>query len=128
MTATFRTISPVDGSVVFERALDGADEVERVLAAASNAFETWREVDLDERCTMVRRFVELAVHDTDAVAQELTMQMGRPVRDGGGEVGGWLLRGRTMVDLAPEALADIELGARNGFTRYIRRGLGTTHG
>jgi acyl-CoA reductase-like NAD-dependent aldehyde dehydrogenase len=121
MTATFRTISPVDGSVVFERALDGADEVERVLAAASNAFETWREVDLDERCTMVRRFVELAVHDTDAVAQELTMQMGRPVRDGGGEVGGWLLRGRTMVDLAPEALADIELGARNGFTRYIRR-------
>jgi acyl-CoA reductase-like NAD-dependent aldehyde dehydrogenase len=121
MTATFRTISPVDGSIVFERALDGASEVERVLAAASNAFETWREVDLDERCTMVRRFVELAVHDTDAVAQELTMQMGRPVRDGGGEVGGWLLRGRTMVDLAPEALADIELGARDGFTRYIRR-------
>jgi len=121
MAATFRTISPVDGSIVFERALDGADEVERVLAAASNAFETWREVDLDERCTMVRRFVELAVHDTDAVAQELTMQMGRPVRDGGGEVGGWLLRGRTMVDLAPQALADIELGARDGFTRYIRR-------
>jgi len=121
MAATFRTISPVDGSVVFERALDGADEVERVLATASKAFETWREVDLDERCTMVRRFVELAVHDTDAVAQELTMQMGRPVRDGGGEVGGWLLRGRTMVDLAREALADIELGARDGFTRYIRR-------
>ena len=121
MAATFRTISPVDGSIVVERALDGASEVERVLAVASSALETWREVDLDERCTMVRRFVELAVHDTDAVAQELTMQMGRPVRDGGGEVGGWLLRGRTMVDLAPQALADIELGARDGFTRYIRR-------
>ena len=83
MAATFRTISPVDGSIVFERALDGASEVERVLATASEAFETWRRVDLDERCTMVRRFVELAVHDTDAVAQELTMQMGRPLRDGG---------------------------------------------
>ena len=121
MTATFRTISPVDGSVVFERALDGPGEVERVLADASKAFETWRQVDLDERCTMVRRFVELAVHDADAVAQELTMQMGRPVSDGGGEVGGWLLRGRTMVDLGPEALAAIELDARDGFTRYIRR-------
>ena len=121
MTATFRTISPVDGSVVFERALDGPGVVERVLADASKAFETWRRVDLDERCTMVRRFVELAVHDTDAVAQELTMQMGRPVRDGGGEVGGWLLRGRTMIDLAPQSLADIELEARDGFTRYIRR-------
>ncbi|MBW2161328.1 MAG: aldehyde dehydrogenase family protein [Deltaproteobacteria bacterium] len=121
MTATFRTISPVDGSVVFERALDGTGEVERVLAAASTAFETWRQVALDERCTMIRRFVELAVHDTDAITQELTMQMGRPVRDGAGEVGGWLLRGRTMVDLAPKALADIELEARDGFTRYIRR-------
>ena len=121
MTATFRTISPVDGSVVFERALDGTGEVERVLATASTAFETWRQVALDERCRMVRRFVELAVHDTDAITQELTMQMGRPVRDGAGEVGGWLLRGRTMVDLAPKALADIELEARDGFTRYIRR-------
>jgi acyl-CoA reductase-like NAD-dependent aldehyde dehydrogenase len=70
---------------------------------------------------MVRRFVELAVHETDAVSQELTMQMGRPVRDGGAEIGGWLLRGRTMVDLAPQALADIELGERDGFTRFIRR-------
>jgi acyl-CoA reductase-like NAD-dependent aldehyde dehydrogenase len=121
MTASFQTISPVDGSIVFERALDGTDEIDRTLAAASKAFESWRQLDLRERCTMVRRFVELAVHDTDAVSQELTMQMGRPVRDGGGEVGGWLLRGRTMIDLAPQALADIELEERDGFTRFIRR-------
>jgi acyl-CoA reductase-like NAD-dependent aldehyde dehydrogenase len=121
MTASFRTISPVDGSIVFERTLDGAEEIERALAGASKAFESWRQLGLDERCTMVRRFVELAVHDIEAVSQELTMQMGRPVRDGGGEVGGWLLRGRTMLDLAPEALADIELEERDGFTRFIRR-------
>ena len=121
MTGSFKTISPVDGSTVFEHSLDGPDEVERTLAAASAASESWRQIALDERCIMVRRFVELAVHDTDAVAQELTMQMGRPIRDGGGEVGGWLLRGRTMIDLAPEALADIELEARDGFTRFIRR-------
>jgi len=121
MTGSFQTISPVDGSVVFERALDGADEIERTLATANKAFDSWRQLDLDERCTMVRRFVELAVHDADAVAQELTMQMGRPFRDGGGEAGGWLLRGRTMIDLAPEALTDIGLEARDGFTRYIRR-------
>ena len=58
MTRSFRTISPVDGSVIFERALDGADEVERVLARANTAFDTWRNVDLAERCTAVRRFVE----------------------------------------------------------------------
>ncbi len=121
MTESFQTISPVDGSIVFERALDGADEIERTLATASKAFKSWRQVDLVERCTMVRRFVELAVHDTDAIAHELTMQMGRPLHDGGGEVGGWLLRGRTMIDLGPNALADIELEERRGFTRFIRR-------
>ncbi len=121
MSGSFKTISPVDGSVVFERALDGPDEIERTLAAANKAFESWQQLDLDERCTMVRRFVELAVHDADAVAQELTMQMGRPIRDGQGEIGGWLLRGRTMIDLAPQGLADIALGARDGFTRFIRR-------
>ncbi|MGB8329958.1 MAG: aldehyde dehydrogenase family protein [Polyangiales bacterium] len=121
MTGSFQTISPVDGSVVFERALAGADEIERTLATASKAFQSWRQLDLEKRCRMVRRFVELAVHDADAVARELTMQMGRPIADGAGEVGGWLLRGRTMIDLAPQALADIELDARSGFTRFIRR-------
>ncbi len=120
MTGSFKTISPVDGSIVFERSLDGPKEIEGTLAAASKAFESWRGVTLEERCTSVRRFVELAVRDTDAVAQELTMQMGRPIRHGGGEAGGWLLRGRTMIDLAPEALADIRLEARDGFTRFIR--------
>ena len=121
MAGSFRTISPVDGSVVFERALDGADQIERSLKAASQAFRSWRQVDLDERRRMIRRFVELAVHEADAVEHELTMQMGRPIRDGAGEVGGWLLRGRTMIDLAPQGLADIHLDEREGFTRFIRR-------
>jgi len=120
MAGSFQTISPVDGSVVIERALDGPGEIERALATADKAFQAWRRLDLDQRCAAVRRFVELAVHDTDAVAQELTLQMGRPIRDGAGEIGGWLLRGRTMIDLAPGALADMELGEREGFTRFIR--------
>ncbi len=121
MTGRFQTVSPVDGSIVFERSLDGPPEIERTLTKSSRAFESWRTLALDERATMVRRFVELAVHDADAVARELTMQMGRPIRDGAGEAGGWLLRGRTMINLAPDGLAEIVLEAREGFTRYIRR-------
>ncbi len=121
MRQRFQTISPVDGSVVFEGPLDGASEIHRTLEAAHAASDTWRKTGLHNRCVMVRRFVECAVDDEDAVARELTMQMGRPIAQGAGEIGGWLLRGRTMVDLAPEALADIELAERAGFTRFIRR-------
>ena len=121
MSKSFQTISPVDGSVVFERTLDEGPRLEEALGRASNAFQSWRRVSLEERCEMVLRFVETAVADVDAVSHELTMQMGRPIRDGAGEASGWLLRGRTMIDLAAEGLADIRLGAREGFTRFIRR-------
>jgi acyl-CoA reductase-like NAD-dependent aldehyde dehydrogenase len=121
MSGSFQTISPVDGSVVFERALDGAQGIERMLGRARRAFDPWRRVPLADRQTLVRSFLELAVRDTESVAHELTMQMGRPIRHGAGEVGGWLLRGRTMIDLAPRSLADIELDPRDGFTRFIRR-------
>jgi len=120
MADRFQTISPVDGSVVFERSLTPRSEIKKTLERARTAFETWRRVDLDERRTRVQRFVELAVEDIDAVSHELTMQIGRPIRDGGGEVRGWLERGRKMVELAPGALADTVLGKREGFTRFIR--------
>jgi acyl-CoA reductase-like NAD-dependent aldehyde dehydrogenase len=121
MSRGFRTISPVDGSVVFERALDGPAEMEQTLARGERAFQSWRNTPLSERCALVRRFVEAAVGDAEGVAHELTMQMGRPIRDGEGEVGGWLFRGRTMIELAEEGLADIRLDERDGFTRFIRR-------
>lgn len=121
MARAFQTISPVDQSIVFERELDDAEEIARVLARAAAAFPTWAATDLAERRDLVRRFLEAAVADADGVAQELTMQMGRPIRDGAGEIGGWLLRGRTMIDLAPDALADIRLEEREGFTRFITR-------
>ncbi len=121
MPDSFQTISPVDGSVVFERAFDDAETIERTLAGAQEAFHAWRNVSLSDRRALARDFLELAVRDTEAVARELTMQMGRPIRDGAGELSGWLLRGRTMIDLAPRSLADIEMDARDGFTRFIRR-------
>jgi acyl-CoA reductase-like NAD-dependent aldehyde dehydrogenase len=121
MLDSFQTISPVDGSVVFERAFDDAKTIEHTLARAHQASQKWRGTSLSDRRTLVRDFVERAVRDTEAVAYELTMQMGRPIRDGGGEMGGWLLRGHTMIDLAPRSLADIRLEDRKGFTRLMRR-------
>ena len=120
MADRFQTISPVDGSVVFERDFTSRNEIKQTLERARSAFEHWRRVDLDERRARVERFIELAVANTDAVARELTMQIGRPIRDGGGEVRGWLERGRKMVELAPGALADVVLDDREGFTRFIR--------
>ena len=121
MSNTFHTISPVDGSVVFEGRLTPPPDVERALDRADRARSSWRAVDLETRLAVVMDFVARAVDPAESIASELTMQIGRPVKDGAGEVRVWLDRATTMANLAPSALEDFRLETKTGFTRFIRR-------
>ncbi len=47
--------------------------------------------------------------------------MGRPIGQSPGEVRGFEERARHMVAIAPQALADLDAGPREGFRRFIRR-------
>ena len=55
------------------------------------------------------------------IAPELAWQMGRPVRYGGDELGGFEERARAMIALAESALAPIVPEPKPGFKRYIAR-------
>jgi acyl-CoA reductase-like NAD-dependent aldehyde dehydrogenase len=58
----------------------------------------------------------------DVIGEELTWQMGRPVRYTPFEIRrGFAERARFMIGAAPEALADIAVAPAAGFTRFIRR-------
>jgi acyl-CoA reductase-like NAD-dependent aldehyde dehydrogenase len=61
------------------------------------------------------------IADTARVSELLAWQMGRPIRYGPGEVRGFEERARHMTAIAPEMLADIDVGRKEGFTRFIRR-------
>ncbi len=62
------------------------------------------------------------VDAADAIATELTWQMGRPVAQSPFEIRrGFQERARYMIDIAGDALADIALGPKEGFQRFIRR-------
>ena len=119
--ATLRTISPVDGSVFVERPLASDAEAEAALARSAKAQREWRAVPLAQRATLLSSFVDKFVAKRDDIALELTWQMGRPIRYTPGEVRGFEERARTMIALAPQALADIDVGPKDGFRRFIRR-------
>jgi acyl-CoA reductase-like NAD-dependent aldehyde dehydrogenase len=58
----------------------------------------------------------------DQLAAELTRQMGRPVRQTPNEIlRGFQERATHMIDVAAGMLADIDVGPREGFQRFIRR-------
>ncbi len=118
---SFKTISPVDGSVYVERAHASDQAIEAALARAAAAQRDWHRTPLAERARLMTAFVDAFIADRDEIARELTWQMGRPIRYTPGEVRGFEERARTMIRLAPEALADLDVGAKDGFKRFIRR-------
>ena len=118
---TIRTVTPVDGSTYVERAVAGEREVDAAIAAAVAAQREWRTHTIEERAAALSAFVDAFVAERDDIATELTWQMGRPIRYTPGEVRGFEERARTMVALAPQALADLDAGPKEGFRRLIRR-------
>ena len=116
-----KTISPVDGRIYVERMLADKATIGMALSRAVAAQEAWGRVPLAERAAALSAFVDAFVAGRDQIAEELTWQMGRPIRYTPGEVRGFEERARTMIRIAPEALADIEVGEKAGFRRWIRR-------
>jgi acyl-CoA reductase-like NAD-dependent aldehyde dehydrogenase len=116
-----RTVSPVDGSVYVERALAGDDEIDAALNRSRVAQQAWRHTALTDRAVVLKRFCDAFSAKQDAVALELAWQMGRPIRYAPSEVRGTLERARYMIDIAPQALADMDAGPKDGFTRFVRR-------
>jgi len=116
-----RTISPVDGRVYVERTLASPVQIEAALESARLVQRAWRAVPIAERAAILSRFCDAFESHGDAIAEELSWQMGRPIRYSPSEVRGTLERARHMIAIAPAALADIDVGAKSGFTRFLRR-------
>jgi acyl-CoA reductase-like NAD-dependent aldehyde dehydrogenase len=117
-----RTISPVDGSVYVERPLADGAHIEATLKRADAAARAWRATSLDERAAICERMVQHMLAHSDAIAQEIAWQMGRPIRYAPMEITrGFQERARHMIAIAPQALADIPAAPKDGFQRFIRR-------
>ena len=116
-----QTRSPIDDSVYVERTLATAEQIDTALERARRVQRTWRNVPVMERAAILSRFCEVFAAQSDEIATQLTWQMGRPIRYSPNEVRGTLERARYMIDIAAAALADIDVGPKAGFRRFIRR-------
>lgn len=117
-----KTISPVDGRVLVERPLAEPGDIDAMLSRAVTAQARWRSVPVAERVAMCLRFVELMEAKADDIGEELSWQMGRPLRYTPNEIRrGFAERARYMAEVAPQALADVPVAPKPGFTRFIRR-------
>lgn len=121
MSATTRIVSPIDCSVIAERARATAEQIEQTLHAAQTAQRDWAQTLLTSRAALIGRVTNIINQQRDDIAEELALQMGRPVRFGGGEIDGFIERATHMAAIAPDALANIVPDPQTGFDRYIER-------
>ncbi len=122
MTANiFQVISPVDGSIYLERQYASARQVAQALESAKTAQQAWQKISIAERAEICSRAIDIFQQQKARHAGELARQMGRPVRYGAGEVSGVVERASYMIDIAPDALADIHIKDNLAGERYIKR-------
>jgi acyl-CoA reductase-like NAD-dependent aldehyde dehydrogenase len=116
-----QVITPIDGSVYAEYALASDAAIQSALERAVAAQAAWKRVTLAERGAICRRMMAWMVERADEIGAELTWQMGRPVAQSPFEIRrGFQDRSRHMIDIAADALADIEASPQPGFKRFIR--------
>src|SRR5436190_6903953 len=121
MTDKLIARSPVDGRVYVERPLAKAGEIARSLEDAISAARSWKLVPLADRAALVEKAVDAFVANREAIAEEISWQMGRPVSQSPGELRGFEERARYMISVAGDALRDVDVAEKAGFRRFIRR-------
>lgn len=122
MQRKITTISPIDGSIYVERELADDAMINGALDKACKARSSWQATPLSERLELLEKALAYFVMHADEMGAELTHQMGRPIRYTPFEIkGGFQERARYMMDIAPQALADIEVEESAAFRRFIRK-------
>ena len=92
MATTLSITNPATGALILRVAADGPREVAARYAAARAAQPRWAATPLRKRLATIAKFRELIVARTDALAQTLTQEVGKPIRQSRNELKGLLAR------------------------------------
>jgi len=119
-STVIEVVSPFTEEVVHRVEALSPDGVDGAVARSRAAFDHWRTSPLEVRKTVCAAAVAWFEANREPIAEDITRQMGKPIGQARGEVGGLVERANHMIAIAEEALADDLLPEKPGFTRYIR--------
>jgi acyl-CoA reductase-like NAD-dependent aldehyde dehydrogenase len=112
-------VNPYSGELFRELSYDTQRTLGEKLDRARTAQRCWRDVALEERVREVRSAVEYFKKNAEEIARDVTLQMGKPIKESRGEVKTLLARSEYMLSIAPKALATDVLPSKPGFQLRI---------
>ncbi|MFK2826419.1 CoA-acylating methylmalonate-semialdehyde dehydrogenase [Bacillus sp. B190/17] len=114
--------NPATGEVIARLAVSTREDVDQAVAAAKEAFQTWKKVAVPQRARILFRYQQLLVDHWEELAEIVTLENGKSYSEAYGEV----QRGIECVEFAAGAptlmmgsqLPDISAGIESGMYRY----------
>ena len=82
----YAVVNPATGETLAQVAKAGADLADQAVAAASQAYVTWRQTTAKHRAVILRRWADLMMVHQEDLAQLLTAEQGKPLAESRGEV------------------------------------------
>ena len=83
---TFAVTNPATGAVIASVPRCGAAQTERAIAAAEQAWTSWRDQTAAERSRILRRWFDLLLAHQDDLAAIMTAEQGKPLAEARGEI------------------------------------------
>src|SRR5690348_7398363 len=112
MATPFSITSPVDGSLIPAGSYLSYSEASEKLSRAENAQRIWRNVPVTQRVGVVRQFLDCFDAEAEENARQVSLAMGKPIRQAKNEIAGMRARAEALCWQAPLVLADQTLPAK----------------
>ena len=100
-----RVANPYSGKTVCEIPFDGEDDRESKVAAASSAQRQWSQMPVRERVRRIDTALDHFRGEKAGIAEEITLQMGKPLAEALAEVDTMLGRAEHAIAMAEEVLS-----------------------
>ena len=115
--STFKVLNPATHEAVAEVTRLEQVDIEQAIHAAEQALISWRKKTAKERSTLLRRWFDLIVENTEDLATLMTVEQGKPLAEARGEISyaasfiDWFAEEakRTYGDIIPSPQADKRL-------------------
>lgn len=114
--------NPATGEILAEVPISTAEDLEKAVAAAKQAFKKWKKVAVPQRARILFKYQQLLIENWEALAKIITIENGKNFSEAYGEV----QRGIECVEFAAGAptlmmgqqLPDIATNIESGMYRY----------
>jgi succinate-semialdehyde dehydrogenase / glutarate-semialdehyde dehydrogenase len=116
--------NPATGELVDEIRNATDDEVRAAIEQVHRGYDGWRRRSVAERAKIVSRAAELFAERADELAEIMTLEMGKRINEGRGEIGIVVDIFNYYADNGPELLADEPMEVKGGSAVIVKQPIG----